>query len=142
MNCPTCGATLTLATECAWCAARARDASSALVAGVVDELPERGMVSLAPLEPAGVLTRAPASGRALTVIAREGLTAQLWRQPAVRAVARAGAGALAFSVGLRLARALLARALVRLPPATRLPAARGGEVVETWIYVRQQRVGR
>ncbi len=85
------------------------------------------------------------------------LPARLWRQPAVRAVARASAGALALTLGMRLLRGALARPRVTgelastvLPtirhlfdrtPARRsplgVPSDHDGEVVETFIYMRR-----
>jgi hypothetical protein len=155
MVCPTCGAALAPVTECVRCAARERGAGSAQGGAVIVATPERGRVRVAPAAPAGALIPASIDARPLPIGARVGLPVRLWRQPAVRAVARAGAGALALSVGLRLARVWLARSIARrgapplahalteLPTATRpeRPVARG-EVVETWIYVRQERLGR
>jgi hypothetical protein len=127
---------------------------------VVDATPGRGIALVAASDQASVGTRAPFDARSLPVFAGAGLPARLWRQPVVRAAARASASALALSVGLRLARLWWARsrarrglrsvapslagALAEQLPATRLPrpVARGGAVVETWIYVRQERVGR
>ena len=91
------------------------------------------------------------------VVARPSLPALLWRQPAVRAVARAGAGAVALTLGMRLLRGWLGRGPLRsrqlarattsaLPSARQLldhsmdgveRPARGDEVVETIIYVRR-----
>ncbi len=166
MECPTCGAGMATAAAQSWGAAAGNGARTApaevvaadTVADTVNAPPERSLIRLAP--PAPELARTPASLGARMLPARLGVgfPAHLWRQPAVRAAVRAGAGALALSVGLRLGRVVLARALARggprplaaTPPlVVRLPAApapgsgpRGGEIVETWIYVRQQRTGR
>jgi hypothetical protein len=138
MECPTCGADNTPAN------------------GVMDALPERHVARVVPMGTAGAIVGSPGGAGVLRVMANARLASRVWRQPAVRA----GAGALALSVGLRLTRIWLARANVRrdlrratpslaeslagrlLVPLRPRPVARGGEVVETWIYVRQERVGR
>jgi hypothetical protein len=88
---------------------------------------------------------------------RPSLPALLWQQPAVRAVARAGAGAVALTLGMRLLRAWLVRtraaqslASSALPTVTELlrqherPAQtpgerveRGAELVEIFIFMRR-----
>jgi hypothetical protein len=132
---------------------------------VVDSTAERGPISAElppePLAAAGTAVGAEPDGRSLDLVAaRASLPALLWRQPAVRAVARAGAGAIALSVGMRLLRVWLThpratrQAAASVLPGVRqllaqrhgaggLPGANGdrrvgaGEIEETVIYLRR-----
>jgi hypothetical protein len=172
MWCPTCGASeLGSSMQCPSCGAPVRSAARTAASAVVESTAERGPVSTElPLlgDADGVvaqrsysastaLTREPV--RARLAVASQALPALLWRQPAVRVVAQAGAGALAVSLGVRLLRAWLARpASTRelassavptlrdlLGPAQRSAALTGPRetaVVETVIYVRQTIRGR
>lgn len=180
MTCPICEAhTQPGAEHCPRCGAAVapRDFNAPLAAGVVLE----GKVRPVPPSEAWALTPAdrvtpdahhePARASMTTLVRaqpsppmvsrRPSLPVLLWRQPAVRAVARAGAGALALSLGVRLLRSALARPRATgrvvsgaLPfartlldpmlergamPRTPFGATneRGADVIETFLYVRQ-----
>jgi hypothetical protein len=152
--CPRCGAPLA-----------GKHATAEGGAGIVESTAERGPVSAElPLPPeSGVESAAAHMGAAdassadtRLVVSRTGLPAVLWRRPAVRAVAQAGAGAIMLTLGMRLLRAWLARpnaARAVAPSALPLVAdllhptdnaggeslrgERGTEVMETFIYIRR-----
>ena len=169
MVCPICEAEdLSVRESCPWCGAPLQPARGARNVGVVEGTAQRGPVSaeLPPLPEAEAMpihsdgldgtARRDTRGTSL-VPARPSLPAVLWRQPAVRAVARAGAGAVALTLGMRLLRAWLVRtrtaqslASSALPTVTELlrrnerPAQgpgerveRGTEVVEAFIFMRR-----
>jgi hypothetical protein len=156
MECPACGADQAPATECEWCAQAGKVALTALADGEVEAMPERGVVRIAPSAPEAVLMPSGFGARPPRIRAGVGLTARLWSHPAVRAAVRTGVGAVALSMGLRLARGWLARSLARGGPRGMAPSlvdhlpispvtrrvARDGEIVEAWIYMRQVRGSR
>jgi hypothetical protein len=158
-HCPRCGALLELD----------RTAAEQLAA-VVESTAERGPISAElPLpmegelayEDAGTGTGAARTADTRLVVRGQSLPAVLWQQPAVRAVAQVGAGAIALSLGMRLLRAWLARPravrgaassalpvfadLLQGPQGTTAPLRelarpeRGAEVVETFVYMRRVR---
>ncbi len=166
MVCPICEAEgLSVREPCPRCGAPLQPARSV---GVVEGTAQRGPVS-AELPPLPEAEEMPAysngldgtarhdTGGTSLVPARPSLPAVLWRQPAVRAVARAGAGAVALTLGLRLLRVWLARtrtaqslASSALPAVTELlrqnerptqgpgeRVERGSEMVETFIFMRR-----
>lgn len=170
MVCPVCEAVAVPVKDvCPHCGATLPTTPSAEVRGIVEGTAQRGPISaelplLVDAEGEGTQAadaavaaepeRAPATS---LVVRRPALPAVLWRQPAVRAVAQAGAGAVALTLGLRLLRAWLARpravrqvvssalplmaelieqgGLSGEPPARR--GERGAEMVETVIYARR-----
>lgn len=164
MVCPVCAAeTLPTIARCSRCGE-----PIAAGLGLVDGLVVEGTVEHGSVSERVFLTRAydepPGAGREIApsvsqslAVRQPSLATMLWRQPAVRAVARAGVGALALTLGMRVVRGLLARphitgeaARAALPLARHLfdrqPASRrpegdlsegGGEVIETLIYMRQ-----
>lgn len=159
-HCPRCGASLAAATHGAW------DAEGELIEGTIveyaaaeDVLPPHRLDASRDGEPP-ICAQAPTPSTSLVVArhaALPSLPVRPWRQPAVRAVARASAGALALSLGMRLLRGALARpratselASSALPvlrqlfdhaPDHRLPFGAASEqdadIVETFIYMRR-----
>jgi hypothetical protein len=162
MVCPVCEAdAVPVKDVCPHCGAALPMALNGEVRGIVEGTAQRGPISaelplLAEGEGEGAAGPARAHATSLTVT-RPALPAVLWQQPAVRAVAQAGAGAVALTLGLRLLRAWLARpraahqvvssALPLMaelieqggragePPTRR--GERGTEMVETVIYVQR-----
>lgn len=166
MVCPVCEAEdLSVRESCPRCGAPLQPARSV---GVVEGTAQRGPVSaeLPPLPDAEEMPAYSAgldsaarrdTGGTSLVLARPSLPAVLWQQPAVRAVARAGAGAVALTLGMRLLRAWLVRtrtaqslASTALPTVTELlrrnerpiqgpgeRVERGTEMVETFIFMRR-----
>lgn len=170
MTCPVCEAdNLLIAETCPQCGARVHSAPRADSTRVVEGTAQRGPVSeeLPPLAEGAAETigdAGPASDEAgqvnsdtSLVVARPSLPAVLWQQPAVRAVAQAGVGAVALTLGMRLLRSWLARpqasrqlVTTALPMVADLleqgkhvtsPASpqteRGTEIVETFIYMQR-----
>jgi hypothetical protein len=168
MECAECGTRVTAhAALCPRCGAplAGTHAAAESGAGIVESTAERGPVSAElPLPPESDAESAGAPMGAADasfsdtrlVVSRTDLPAVLWRQPAVRAVAQAGAGAIALTLGMRLLRAWLARprgARAVGPSALPLVAdllhptdsgggaslrgERGTEVMETFIYIRR-----
>ena len=168
MECPNCHTMVTgRARACPRCGAALRDAIGADEggAGIVEGTAERGPVSAElPLpvddEQNGGRAHASIAGASSAdtrlVVRATALPAVLWRQPAVRVAAQAGAGAIALTVGARLLRAWLARPrAVRGMATSALPFAadllqspstmagehvrpeRSGDVVETFIFLRR-----
>jgi hypothetical protein len=167
--CPVCEAETPAGLEmCPRCGARVGSFSDQEDPGVVEGTAERGPISAElPLPdeaevPAGAAgpDRAGAAAQhpnASLVLARPSLPAVIWQQPAVRAVAQAGAGAVALTIGMRLLRAWLSRPSAprrlvssalplvadvleqgdrpTLPQAGRVE--RGTEVVETFVYMHR-----
>ncbi len=169
MTCPVCEAdNLLIAETCPQCGARVHSAPRADSTRVVEGTAQRGPVSEElPLAEGAAETigdAGPASDEAgqvnsdtSLVVARPSLPAVLWQQPAVRAVAQAGVGAVALTLGMRLLRSWLARpqasrqlVTTALPMVADLleqgkhvtsPASpqteRGTEIVETFIYMQR-----
>jgi hypothetical protein len=155
-TCPSCGAPL-------WAAPG--DIGVAVVEGAAErvsirvELPSPAQAARTAAYPQRPTDGVPVGGHRVTslVVARPALPAVLWQQPAVRAVAEVGVGAVALSVSVRLLRAWLARpraarslvasampALAELRPrdggGSQTPGrsmARGAELVETVVYVER-----
>jgi hypothetical protein len=166
MECPLCQAWVAVpGAECPRCGARLHDAGATEgTAGVVEGTAQRGPVSAELPLPDGDMD---ATGARMTgdgsrsadtrlMVRSSALPAVLWRQPAVRAVAQAGAGAIALGLGVRLLRAWLAHPrAVRTVTSSALPTLgdllqavngadgevpgreRGGDVVETFVYMRR-----
>lgn len=171
MACPVCETDKMLVAEiCPECGARLPTRPRADAPLVVEGTAQRGPVraELPPLAEGAVASPSGAAGAASVgddqgsretrlVVARPSLPALLWQQPAVRAVARAGVGAVALTLGMRLLRAWLARpratrqvVTTALPMVADLleqgrhsgssplaPAERGAEVTETFIYMQR-----
>lgn len=180
MECPVCAAHASPAEGsrgvdgCPSCGIALRDTSSARATEVVEGTAERGPISaeLPIIEEAGEETERIGAvsptcegiPRQRNLVAtRPSLPAVLWSRPAVRTVAGASAGAVALTLGMRLARAWLARPRANrqlvssaLPlvadmldqgiqspgsPRSLRPLGpsgeRGTEVVETFIYMQR-----
>jgi len=165
MVCPVCEAVaLSVKDVCPHCGAPLVMAASAEVRGIVEGTVRRGPISaelpllVDAVEEDGASAADPARARETSLtVTRPSLPAVLWQQPAVRAVAQAGMGAVALTLGMRLLRAWLARPrAVRQVVSSALPLVadlieqggragepaarrgeRGVEMVETAIYVRR-----
>lgn len=158
--CPRCGASLAATPP------PARDSADNVIEGTIveygasgDGLPADGADTVGDEDrPIMAQTATPSTSLIVARPALPSLPARLWRQPAVRAVARASAGALALTLGMRVLRGALMRPHVTsqlagsaLPalrqmfdarsPARRpvLPATGddNADVVETFIYIRR-----
>lgn len=160
--CPRCGASLATIPPVAW------DDANEVIEGTIIEYaatgdgPQAENMEMEVASDEGLPTIAhEATPSTSLVVARPALPSlpvRLWRQPAVRAVAQASAGALALTLGMRLLRGALTRpratgqfASSALPvlrqmfdsraPISRssLPATSddAAEIVETFIYMRR-----
>lgn len=162
VRCPHCGASLAALSRAAW---GGWDGADDMIEGTIieyeatgDSVPP-GSADASSDGEQSTLSRASTPSTSLVVArpALPSLPARLWRQPAVRAVAQASMGALALTLGMRLLRGALTRpratsqlASSALPAIRQLFDARvprrslltvpdnpGGEVVETFIYIRR-----
>lgn len=165
MFCPTCQTVLREAPElCPACGETMRPIAASDAVEVVEGTAESGVYTAVRLDEVSGIDDVPAQSFALVAPSRQPalpvlarlpeLTAQVWRQPAVRAAVKTGASAIALSLAVRAARvALSGRGPRRALTSTALPAlsdllapresalpsqrAQYGEVVETYIYMRR-----